>query len=102
MANLPKTPHTKPQEPSHPLMTALHIATYPVAAAAAYWVAKTEIRKALYKNFVTSGAFKDLQPGHRKEIAGILDKALAGEAVNGPEMAKKLHDEYRVVIKDRF
>lgn len=104
MADTPETEkkETPREQESHPFMTVLQLVTYPVAAVAAYLVGRTEIRKALYKNFVSSGAFKDIQPTHRSELSGIIEQATAGHSVNGPAIAQESNNAYRLLVKEKF
>lgn len=104
MSHIPEPDEQEASEKQekHPLMQALHIVTYPAAALAAYWVGKTEIRKSLYKNFVTSGAFKDLQPEHRADLAGMIEKTSAGEIMNGPKFTQQANEAYRLAVKQKF
>ncbi len=90
------------QEKLHPLVKAVKILTYPAAAATAWWVGRTEIRKAIYKNFVTSGAFKQLQSDHRGEMLNIFNEAESGIAVKGPALAEAQNNIYRVAVKETF
>lgn len=104
MADTPETEkkETLREQVTHPFMTMLQLVTYPVAAVAAYLVGRTEIRKALYKNFVTSGAFKDIQPTHRNELSGIIEKAAAGHVIDGPALAQESNNAYRLLVKEKF
>lgn len=101
MAELPEK-KDKPEEKSHPLTSALTFLTYPLAAAAAFFVGRTEIRKSIYKNFVTAGAFKDIQPGHRVELNEIMNPAASAGVVDGPVLTKEANHAYRMAVKERF
>jgi hypothetical protein len=90
------------EEKPHPLTSALTFLTYPAAALAAFLVGRTEIRKSIYKNFVTSGAFKDIQSGHRVELNDIMNPAAGTGIVDGPALTKEANHAYRLAVKERF
>ena len=101
MADLPKKPEENEEKP-HPLTVALKFATYPIAAMAAYFVGRTEVRKGIYKNFVSAGAFKDLQPPHRNELCDIITQSGQGHPINGPALAEATNNTYRLAVKEKF
>lgn len=90
------------EQQTHPLVQALKIATYPLAAMTAFIVGRTEIRKAIYKNFVSAGGLKDLQVYHRQEVADLMRKGETMPVTNGPALTQASNNAYRMAVKERF
>jgi hypothetical protein len=101
VSDLPNKPQ-EPEEKPNRLTSALTILTYPLAAAAGFFVGRTEIRKSIYKNFVTSGAFKDIQSNHRVELNEIMSTATSAGIIDGPSLTKETNHAYRMAVKEKF